>query len=85
MEPVPGAQVVQMDFMDNDAPEKLTSLLNGKVDVVLSDMAPSTTGHRRTDHLRIVGMCEAALEFAMEVLHPGGDVCCESLPRWVGA
>ena len=72
MEPIPGAQVVQMDFMDHDAPDQLTGLLNGKVDVVLSDMAPSTTGHRRTDHLRIVGMCEAALDFAMEVLHPGG-------------
>ncbi len=72
MDPIPGAQVVQMDFMDPDAPDRLTKLLNGKVDVVLSDMAPATTGHRKTDHLRIIGLCEAALEFAVECLHPGG-------------
>ncbi len=72
MDPIPGAQIVQMDFMDADAPERLQHLLGGKVDVVLSDMAPSTTGHRKTDHLRIMGMCEAALDFAMECLHPGG-------------
>lgn len=72
MDPISGAQVVQMDFMDSEAPSQLTQLLKGKVDVVLSDMAPATTGHRKTDHLRIIGLCEAALEFAVECLHPGG-------------
>ncbi len=72
MDPVPGAQVVQLDFMAADAPDKIMDLLGGKVDVVLSDMAPSTTGHRKTDHLRIIGLLEAALDFAVGCLHPGG-------------
>jgi len=61
-----------MDFTDPAAGARLIALLGGPPDVVLSDMAPNTVGHRRTDHLRIVGLLEAALEFAVEVLKPGG-------------
>lgn len=70
---LPGVEIVQMDFMDDAAPAKLRSLLRqGHADVVLSDMAAPTTGHTRTDHLRIMGLAEAAIEFACEVLTPGG-------------
>ena len=66
-----------MDFMDNDAPDKLKSMISaysadGLVDAVLSDMAPNTTGHKQTDHLRIMAVVEAAYYFAIEVLKPGG-------------
>lgn len=71
-EPVAGAEMLEGDFMDPDAPDRLKAFLNGKVDVVLSDMAANTTGHAQTDHLRIVGLAEAALEFAEEVLAPDG-------------
>ncbi|WP_420547410.1 RlmE family RNA methyltransferase [Curvivirga sp.] len=73
VEPIPGADLIQGDFMEDDAPDKLKALLKGaEVDAVLSDMAPFTTGHAQTDHLRIVGLVEAAAYFAMEVLKPGG-------------
>ncbi|MDX1737476.1 MAG: RlmE family RNA methyltransferase [Alphaproteobacteria bacterium] len=73
MEPIPGADLIQGDFMEPEAPEKLKQLLQGRdVDVVLSDMAPFTTGHSQTDHIRIVALVEAAAYFAMEVLKPGG-------------
>lgn len=69
---VPGADILMMDFLDEEAPEKLKSMLGGKADVVLSDMAAPTTGHKSTDHLRIVALAEVALDFALEVLSPGG-------------
>lgn len=72
VEPLAGAAFVQMDFMDEAAPARLTELLGGPADAVLSDMAPNTTGHRATDHLRIVALAEAAAEFAARVLRPGG-------------
>ncbi|MGN6461489.1 MAG: RlmE family RNA methyltransferase [Pseudolabrys sp.] len=72
VDPIPGVEFMQLDFTDNDAPEKLRELLNGPADVVLSDMAAHTTGHRRTDHLKIVALVEMAAEFAREVLTPGG-------------
>lgn len=72
MDPVPGAAILQMDFLDDDAPEKLIEALGGEPDVVLSDMAAPTTGHRRTDHLRTMHLCEVAADFAMTVLRPGG-------------
>ncbi|MCB1471819.1 MAG: RlmE family RNA methyltransferase [Rhodobiaceae bacterium] len=72
MDPVPGADVLQLDFLDADAPEKLRAALGGPVDLVLSDMAASTTGHRQTDHLRTMALFEAAYDFACEVLAPGG-------------
>lgn len=72
MDPVPGAQVMQLDFLREDAPEAIRALLPSGVDVVLSDMAPNTTGHAATDHLRIMALLEAAFPFACEVLKPGG-------------
>jgi len=72
MEPLPGARIIHMDFMDPDAPDRLKEALGGPVDVVLSDMAAPATGHQQTDHLRIMGLVEAALEFAYEVLAPEG-------------
>ncbi len=72
MVPVPGVEFLHLDFLDPDAPERITALLGGRADVVMSDMAPNTTGHRQTDHLRIVALVEAAAEFACEVLKPGG-------------
>jgi 23S rRNA (uridine2552-2'-O)-methyltransferase len=72
VEPLAGAAFVQLDFMDDAAPGRLAELLGGAADVVLSDMAPNTTGHRATDHLRIVALAEAAAAFAARVLRPGG-------------
>lgn len=67
-----GATVIQQDFTDPECGPRLIELLGGPPDVILSDMAPNTTGHRQTDHLRIVGLIEAAADFALEVLAPGG-------------
>ena len=72
VEPLPPAHILQMDFTDPACGPMLIELLGGAPDVVLSDMAPNTVGHRQTDHLRIVGLIEAAVEFAVEVLKPGG-------------
>ena len=69
---LPPAICLQMDFMDEAAPDKVKALLDGPADIVLSDMSPSTTGHTSTDHLRIVTLVELALEFAEQVLAPGG-------------
>jgi 23S rRNA (uridine2552-2'-O)-methyltransferase len=71
-EPLPGAALLQMDLADPACAAALTDALGGPADVVLSDMAPNTTGHRTTDHLRIVGLIELAMEFAFAVLEPGG-------------
>ncbi len=77
-DPIPGVTILQLDFMDETAPARLRSLLrNGRADVVLSDMAAPTTGHKSTDHLRIMGLAEAALAFALEVLNPGGAFLCK--------
>jgi 23S rRNA (uridine2552-2'-O)-methyltransferase len=73
MAPLAGASVLQADFLDPAAPGKLLALLDGKVDLVLSDMAPSTTGHRETDHLRIAALVEAAIDFAAQTLRQGGN------------
>ncbi len=72
MPPVEGAEVLEMDFLDEDAPDRLKALLDGEADVVMSDMAAPTTGHGATDHLRIIALAETALDFAEEVLAPGG-------------
>ena len=72
MDPVPGADFLQLDFLDEMAPQALRDLLGGAADVVLSDMAANATGHRQTDHLKIVALVEMAAEFAREVLKPGG-------------
>jgi 23S rRNA (uridine2552-2'-O)-methyltransferase len=72
IDPLPGAEFVQLDFLDESAPQKLVDLLGGPADVVMSDMAANATGHKKTDHLRIVGLAEAAIQFAREILAPGG-------------
>jgi 23S rRNA (uridine2552-2'-O)-methyltransferase len=72
MDPVPGVDFLKLDFLDPSAPDILKERLGGKADVVLSDMAANATGHRKTDHLKIVGLVEAAAEFAAEILAPGG-------------
>lgn len=73
MEPLPGVIFEQLDFMEPDTPEKIHRLLrDGQADIVLSDMAAPATGHKKTDHLRIIGLCEAALDFAEDVLAPDG-------------
>ena len=69
---VPGVEFLRLDFLDPRAPQELKSLLGGPADVVLSDMAANATGHRPTDHLKIMALVEAAAEFAREVLKPGG-------------
>lgn len=79
---VPHTLFMQGDFMDDDAPEKLIAMLGGeKAHLVMSDMAPNTTGHAATDHLRIVMLCEAAFYFARDVLRPGGGFVAKT---WQG-
>jgi 23S rRNA (uridine2552-2'-O)-methyltransferase len=77
MDPVPGAAVLHMDFMTEEAPDQLRAALGSRADCVLSDMAAPTTGHPPTDHLRIIALCEAAYDFACEVLKPGGTFVCK--------
>jgi len=72
VDPLPGVILLEMDFLDEQAPQKLLDALGDRPDVVLSDMAAPTTGHRRTDHLRTAHLCEVAAEFAVSVLKPGG-------------
>ncbi|HET6308078.1 MAG TPA: RlmE family RNA methyltransferase, partial [Rhodopila sp.] len=72
IEPIRGATIIQGDFTDPEMPARLTEALGGGADLVLSDMAPNTTGHAATDHIRIVGLAEMALDFAVQVLTPGG-------------
>jgi 23S rRNA (uridine2552-2'-O)-methyltransferase len=72
IDPLPGVDFVELDFLDEAAPKKLVERLGGAADVVMSDMAANTTGHKKTDHLRIVGLAEAAIQFARETLAPGG-------------
>ena len=72
LDPLPGVEFTQLDFLASDAPDKLKAMLGGAADVVLSDMAANATGHRKTDHIKIVALVEAAAEFAREVLAPGG-------------
>ena len=77
IEPIPGVDLAVMDFNDADAPERLKAMLNGLADGVLSDMAANTTGHKMTDHLKIIGLAELAIEFARQVLVPGGFFLCK--------
>jgi 23S rRNA (uridine2552-2'-O)-methyltransferase len=87
MKPIPGVEFLQLDFLDRSAPERLQAMLGasragkaeGTADVVLSDMAANATGHRQTDHLRIMALAEAAAEFAGEVLARGGSFLCKVL------
>jgi 23S rRNA (uridine2552-2'-O)-methyltransferase len=72
MDPVPGPVILKLDFLDEAAPARLLEVLGEAPDLVLSDMAAPTTGHRRTDHLRTMHLCEEAAAFALSVLKPGG-------------
>lgn len=79
MDPIPGAQLLHLDFMDAKAPEIIKEALSGPVDTVVSDMAAPATGHRDTDHMRVMALCETALDFAIEILKPGGTFLCKVL------
>jgi 23S rRNA (uridine2552-2'-O)-methyltransferase len=72
MDPIAGVAFAQLDFLDPAVPARIRDMLGGEADVVLSDMAANATGHRRTDHLKIMALAEAAAAFAREVLKPGG-------------
>ncbi len=72
MPEIPGVAFAQMDFLDEKAPDKLRAMVGGGVDIVMSDMAANTTGHRKTDQLRIIGLVESAAAFAAETFNPGG-------------
>ncbi|QNT78686.1 RlmE family RNA methyltransferase [Entomobacter blattae] len=73
VEPVPGAEIIQGDFTDPEMVDRLKQMIDGFADIVLSDMAPNTTGHAATDHLRIMDLAEQALIFAAEILKEGGS------------
>ena len=72
IDPIHGSTLIHGDFTDPAMPERLTAELGGGADLVLSDMAPNTTGHSATDHIRIVALAEMALDFAIQILSPGG-------------
>ena len=79
VEPIPGAEIHVLDFMDEGADDKVKAWLDGAADVVMSDMAAASSGHKQTDHLRIIALCEAAAYFAFEVLAPGGTFIAKVL------
>jgi len=79
VEPVPGAEIHVLDFLDDGADDRVKEWLNGKADVVMSDMAAASSGHKQTDHLRIISLCEAAAYFAFDVLDEGGTFVAKVL------
>jgi 23S rRNA (uridine2552-2'-O)-methyltransferase len=79
VDPILGVEIVQMDFTHDGAPAWLTNALGGPADLVLSDMAANTVGHAQTDHLRTMGLVELAVDFACQVLMPGGTFVAKSL------
>ncbi len=79
VEPVAGAEIYVLDFMDDGAEDQVKEWLDGKADVVMSDMAAASTGHKQTDHLRIISLCEAAAYFAFDVLEEGGTFVAKVL------
>lgn len=79
VEPLAGARFEQLDFMEDDADQVVRDWLGGKADVVMSDMAASSSGHKQTDHLRIISLCEAAAYFAFDVLDEGGTFVAKVL------
>lgn len=85
IEPIKGAIIFEMDFLDEEAPQKIKDALGDKADVVLSDMAPNTVGHQQTDHLRIIAVVEAAVLFATEILKPGGTFVAKVFQGGAGA
>ena len=72
IEPIAGCELHVLDFLEDDADQKVKEWLGGQADVVMSDMAASASGHKQTDHIRIMALCEAAAYFAFDVLSPGG-------------
>ncbi len=79
VEPIAGAVTYQLDFMEDDADQQVKEWLGGPADVVMSDMAASASGHKQTDHLRIIALCEAAAYFAFDVLEEGGTFVAKVL------
>ena len=79
VESIPGAEIHVLDFMEDDADAKVKAWLSGPADVVMSDMAAASSGHKQTDHLRIIALCEAAAYFAFDVLTPGGTFVAKVL------
>ena len=79
MEPIPGVELHQLDFMADEADALVKGWLGGKADVVMSDMAAAASGNRQVDHLRIISLCEAAAEFAFDVLEHGGTFVAKVL------
>lgn len=80
MAPIPGVTIIHADFMEEAAPGRIIAAMGDRrADAVLSDMAAPATGHPGTDHLRIMGLAEAALDFALQVLEPGGFFLCKVL------
>ena len=79
VEPIAGADIYQVDFLDEDADEKVKYWLDGAADVVMSDMAAASLGHKQTDHLRIISLCEVAAHFAFDVLEEGGTFVAKVL------
>jgi 23S rRNA (uridine2552-2'-O)-methyltransferase len=79
VDPVAGAEIHQLDFLADDADLKVKDWLGGNADVVMSDMAAAASGHKGTDHIRIIALCEAAAEFAFDVLEPGGTFVAKVL------
>jgi 23S rRNA (uridine2552-2'-O)-methyltransferase len=79
VEPIAGAELYQLDFLEDGADEKVKSWVGGRADVVMSDMAAAASGHKQTDHLRIVALCEAAAAFAFDILEEGGTFVAKVL------
>ncbi len=79
VDPIAGAEIHKLDFLDEGADDKVKTWLDGRADVVMSDMAAASSGHKQTDHLRIITLCEAAAEFAFDVLEPGGTFVAKVL------
>jgi 23S rRNA (uridine2552-2'-O)-methyltransferase len=79
MPPLPRVDFLNLDCLDPAAPDRIKAMLGGEADIVLSDMAANATGHRQTDHLKIMALAEAAAMFACEVLKPGGGFLCKVL------
>lgn len=79
VEPIPGAELHHLDFLADDADVQVKDWLGGRAEVVMSDMAAASSGHKQTDHLRIVMLCEAAAQFAFDVLEPGGTFVAKVL------
>ncbi|MBF9050201.1 23S rRNA methyltransferase [Roseobacter sp. HKCCD9010] len=79
VEPIAGAEIHLLDFMEDGADDQVKAWLGGKADVVMSDMAAASSGHKQTDHLRIMALCEAAAELAFDVLDEGGTFVAKVL------